>query len=76
MSSFFSPQGNLDPCALYSSDSDLEKCVEEMLKGFESGNGCTRHIVNLGHGIYPDVEPEKVAVFVEAVHRISAKNNS
>ncbi|KAM7542131.1 hypothetical protein Aperf_G00000017441 [Anoplocephala perfoliata] len=69
-------QGNLDPCALYSSSSDLEKRVEEMLKRFESDDGCGRHIVNLGHGIYPDVEPEKVAVFVEAVHRISGKKNS
>jgi uroporphyrinogen decarboxylase len=25
------------------------------------------HIANLGHGVYPDTDPEKVKVFIEAV---------
>nr|CDS32386.1 uroporphyrinogen decarboxylase [Hymenolepis microstoma] len=68
-------QGNLDPCALYSSNDDLEKHVEQMLKNFGSIGGSHRHIVNLGHGIYPDVDPEKVTTFVETVHRLTANEN-
>lgn len=56
-------QGNLDPCALYASDEQLEESTKVLLKSFDN----KRHIVNLGHGVYPDVDPEKVKVFVETV---------
>ncbi len=56
-------QGNLDPCALYSSEKDIEKHTLEMLKSFDS----KRHIVNLGHGVYPDVDPQKVKHFINTV---------
>lgn len=56
-------QGNLDPCALYASDEEIEILTKDLLKSFES----KRHIVNLGHGVYPDVNPEKVKVFIETV---------
>ncbi|KAH9280216.1 Uroporphyrinogen decarboxylase [Echinococcus granulosus] len=63
-------KGNLDPCALYSTEEELEDRVMEMLDSFAFKGG--RYIANLGHGIYPDVEPEKVAAFVDLVHRHSA----
>lgn len=56
-------QGNLDPCALYSSHSEVEKITKKMLNSFTS----SRHIVNLGHGVYPDVDPEKVKTFIKTV---------
>ncbi|MDA0195953.1 MAG: uroporphyrinogen decarboxylase [Bacteroidetes bacterium] len=56
-------QGNLDPCALYGSFSMIEKVTNEMLREF----GPHRHIANLGHGVYPDTDPEKVKCFIEAV---------
>lgn len=56
-------QGNLDPCALYASHKEVEEMTKKMLKGFEN----KRHIVNLGHGVYPDVDPEKVKTFVQTV---------
>jgi uroporphyrinogen decarboxylase len=56
-------QGNLDPCALYSSDEQLAELTKVLLKSFDN----KRHIVNLGHGVYPDVDPEKVKVFIETV---------
>ena len=56
-------QGNLDPCALYASDEQVSNSTKVLLKSFEN----KRHIVNLGHGVYPDVDPEKVKVFVETV---------
>ena len=56
-------QGNLDPCALYASHSEVEKATNNMLDSFRS----RRHIVNLGHGVYPDVDPEKVKTFIKTV---------
>jgi uroporphyrinogen decarboxylase len=56
-------QGNLDPCALYSSHAEVEKSTINMLNRFES----QRHIVNLGHGVYPDIDPEKVKTFIKTV---------
>lgn len=56
-------QGNLDPCALYSSHSQVETMTNNMLDSFKS----RRHIVNLGHGVYPDVDPEKVKTFIKTV---------
>lgn len=56
-------QGNLDPCALYGSFADIEKATKEMLGKF----GKHKHIANLGHGVYPDIDPEKVKCFVNAV---------
>jgi uroporphyrinogen decarboxylase len=57
-------QGNLDPCALYSSHDQIIHETKKMLHSF-AGN--QRHIVNLGHGVYPDVDPEKVKTFVKTV---------
>ena len=56
-------QGNFDPCALYCTFSEIEKQTKEMLDAF----GSTRHIANLGHGVYPDTDPEKVKCFIETV---------
>jgi uroporphyrinogen decarboxylase len=56
-------QGNLDPCVLYGSNDLIEKETRKLLKSFKS----QRHIVNLGHGVYPDIDPEKVKVFINTV---------
>ncbi|CAH8595165.1 unnamed protein product [Schistosoma turkestanicum] len=60
-------QGNLDPCALYSSEEEISNLVKEMINNFS----VHRYIVNLGHGIYPDVDPDKVNKFVNLVHQLS-----
>lgn len=57
-------QGNLDPCVLYGSHENIE---HETIKMLQSFNGNKRHIVNLGHGVYPDVDPEKVKTFIKTV---------
>jgi len=49
-------QGNMDPCLLYSDFGTIKKETIKMLKAF----GPQRHIANLGHGIYPDIEKDKV----------------
>lgn len=57
-------QGNLDPCVLYGSSEAVQQEVEKVLTVFKGEVG---HIFNLGHGIYPDIEPEKVQVLIETV---------
>ncbi len=56
-------QGNLDPCVLYGSEERIKKETENMLSKF----GTTKHIANLGHGVYPDTDPGKVKFFVDCV---------
>ncbi len=56
-------QGNMDPCLLYSDDKTIVTETEKMLKEF----GNHRHIANLGHGLYPDIEKEKVKLFIDTV---------
>lgn len=83
-------QGNLDPCALYGSkvrmvkrshckrqlyvilQEDIVKKVEELVNGF----GREKWIANLGHGIYPDMDPEHLKVFVDSVHSLTQKPSS
>ena len=61
-------QGNLDPCALYASDREIELATQKMLDAF----GPHKHIANLGHGVYPDTDPEKVKIFIKTVKEYSA----
>ncbi|PKK35844.1 uroporphyrinogen decarboxylase [Siphonobacter sp. SORGH_AS_0500] len=56
-------QGNLDPCVLYGSFSEIKKQTQEMLRQF----GGQKHIANLGHGVYPDTNPDKVRCFIDTV---------
>ena len=62
-------QGNLDPCALYASHNEVVKSTNHLLDSFTS----RRHIVNLGHGVYPDVDPEKVKTFIQTVKEYQIK---
>lgn len=61
-------QGNLDPCALYAPDREIERATQKMLDAF----GPHKHIANLGHGVYPDTDPEKVKIFIKTVKEYSA----
>jgi uroporphyrinogen decarboxylase len=57
-------QGNLDPAALFASPDTLRAETLRVLDSFGPGAG---HVFNLGHGITPDVDPERVAVLVDTV---------
>lgn len=61
-------QGNLEPALLRESPDVIERGVADVLASYGEGPG---HVFNLGHGITPDIDPDKVAVMVEAVHRMS-----
>jgi len=63
-------QGNLDPCALFLSQEELEERIKDVLWKGEAAKG---HIFNLGHGILPDTPVENVIAMVEAVHRYGKK---
>lgn len=63
-------QGNMDPCVLYASPDRIREEVASILASFGHGNG---HVFNLGHGIHQHIDPENVAVFIDAVHSLSAK---
>jgi uroporphyrinogen decarboxylase len=56
-------QGNADPCLLYADFAAIKAEAHKMLRAF----GPQNHIANLGHGLYPDLEKDKVRCFVDAV---------
>ena len=57
-------QGNLDPKILLEEDSIIKQNVLRILSEFKDYPG---YIFNLGHGITPDINPDKVKVLVEAI---------
>lgn len=61
-------QGNLDPCVLYASYDEIRKQTRSMLEAF----GNHPFIANLGHGVYPDTDPDKVRCFIETVREFRA----
>ena len=62
-------QGNLDPCVLYADFGQIRAEVKQMIAAF----GTQRYIANLGHGIYPDTNPDAARCFVEAVKELSGQ---
>lgn len=60
-------QGNLDPAALYGNPDQVRNATRSMMEQFKGG----RHIANLGHGVYPDIDPEMVKVFIQTVKEFS-----
>ncbi|MFO1419081.1 MAG: uroporphyrinogen decarboxylase [Methylotetracoccus sp.] len=61
-------QGNLDPMTLYGEPDTIRREVLRVLDGFGPGTG---HVFNLGHGILPDVDPDRARIMIEAVHEFS-----
>jgi uroporphyrinogen decarboxylase len=56
-------QGNYDPARLLSPVSRIKADVRQMIDGF----GKDRYIVNLGHGILPNIPVEHAKAFIDAV---------
>ena len=63
-------QGNLDPIILKEDRTRIKNEVIKTLKSFPYDSG---HIFNLGSGITPDIDPDKVAYLIDQVHEISIK---
>ncbi len=56
-------QGNFDPSRLLSPPKEIKKMVHQMINEF----GKDRYIVNLGHGILPNIPLDNAKAFVDAV---------
>jgi len=61
-------QGNFDPSRLLSPPEKIGEMVHEMIRQF----GKDRYIVNLGHGILPNIPVAHAGAFVEAVKTFKA----
>jgi uroporphyrinogen decarboxylase len=60
-------QGNFDPARLFSPPHEIKKMVTQMIRDF----GKDRYIVNLGHGILPNIPLENAKAFIDAVKTYS-----
>jgi uroporphyrinogen decarboxylase len=58
-------QGNIDPALLGAPEALLERHVLDVV---ERGSTAPAHIVNLGHGVPPDTDPDALTRIVELVH--------
>ena len=58
-------QGNLDPAALFAPAAELRRHADAVL---DAAGGEPGHIFNLGHGVWPDTDPDAVARLVDHVH--------
>ena len=56
-------QGNFDPSRLLSPPDEIKKMVNEMINSF----GKDKYIVNLGHGILPNIPVDHAKAFIDAV---------
>ncbi len=63
-------QGNLDPATLYADFNKIKLATRKMIDQF----GKDKHIANLGHGVYPDIDPDKVKCFIDEVKEYSSRN--
>ncbi len=62
-------QGNFDPSRLLSPIPTIKKMVHEMIDEF----GKDKYIVNLGHGILPNIPVDHAKAFVDAVKEYKSK---
>lgn len=61
-------QGNFDPARLLSPPAEIKKRVTQMIREF----GKDKYIVNLGHGILPNIPLENAKAFIDAVKEYKA----
>jgi len=63
-------QGNFDPTRLFSPPAEIKKMVHQMINEF----GKDRYIVNLGHGILPNIPLDNAKAFIDAVKEYQSPN--
>ncbi len=64
-------QGNLDPAILLADWDVIESRTKEILDQAKAQDG--GYVFNLGHGVFPDVQPETLKRLSHFVHEYSAK---
>ncbi len=65
-------QGNLDPAALFAAPEELKRHIDAVLNEAGPSPG---HIFNLGHGIWPETDPDAVARMVDYVHERTSRSS-
>lgn len=60
-------QGNLDPTLVFAPFEVIEAHVRAAVA---AGAAAAGHVVNLGHGVLPDTDPDVLARIVDLVHRL------
>jgi len=60
-------QGNIDPALLSAPWTVLEDHVREVV---DSGSAAPGHVLNLGHGVPPETDPEVLTRLVKLIHSI------
>ena len=68
----FALQGNLDVNVLKKDEKDIIIEIKKILKSYGSNSG---HVFNLGTGITPDINPDKVKILIDNLADISSKIN-
>ncbi|MCG2460883.1 uroporphyrinogen decarboxylase [Flavobacteriaceae bacterium F89] len=63
-------QGNFDPSRLLSPPDEIKKMVTQMIDDF----GKDKYVVNLGHGILPNIPIENAKAFVDAVKEYKSRS--
>lgn len=63
-------QGNLDPVVLLAPPAVIIEKTKQLLDDYGEGPG---HVLNLGHGILPQIPPEHLAALIETVNDYSRK---
>jgi len=58
-------QGNIDPALLFAGDTVLHLHARDVLR---RGSAAPGHVVNLGHGVPPDTDPDVLTRLVAFVH--------
>jgi uroporphyrinogen decarboxylase len=56
-------QGNFDPAALFASPDEVARRTHALL---DEVKGQAGHVLNLGHGVFKDTDPDCVGAFVRA----------
>ncbi|WP_424948540.1 uroporphyrinogen decarboxylase [Cryobacterium psychrophilum] len=64
-------QGNVDPALLTAPWPVLEAHVRDVL---ERGRAAPAHVLNLGHGVPPETDPDVLTRLVSLVHSVSAES--
>jgi uroporphyrinogen decarboxylase len=58
-------QGNIDPAMLFAGDDALHAHTRDVLR---RGAAAPGHVVNLGHGVPPDTDPDVLTRLVAFLH--------
>ena len=64
-------QGNLDPSVLLGSWDDVDAAARAVM---DQAGGRDGHVFNLGHGVLPATDPDRLARLVDLVHELGARS--